>query len=236
MSEVVIPGLFFGLMSNFHCLGMCGPFAMSLPIHSQSSSSKILSVSAYQLGRISTYTFLGALFGLFGKSISIAGLQQGISIGAGILIIVSVIIPKIGNSLLTIFPVNKLLNPLQKAISYFYKNQSVAGFLMIGLSNGLFPCGMVYLAIAAAFSMGSVAGSTLFMLGFGLGTLPAMVTVTILGQWMSLSMRKKFSKVTPYLFGLVGVLLIVRGLGFNIPYLSPSLEVPPIEARDVHCH
>ena len=236
MLKILIPGIFFGLMSNFHCLGMCGPFALSLPVNNRSSIFKMFSVSAYQSGRIITYTLLGAIFGFFGKSITISGLQQGISIGAGVLILLSLIVPRIGKSLQHLVRVNKIQQPLQQTIGYFYKNQSLPGYFIIGLLNGVFPCGMVYLAIAAAFSTGSVEASSLFMFGFGLGTLPSMIAVTVLGQWMSLTARKKFNKVTPYLFALVGILLIIRGLGIDIPYLSPSLEVPPIEARDIHCH
>lgn len=236
MLQVVLPGILFGMMSNFHCLGMCGPFALSLPVQQKSGIGKALSVAFYQIGRISTYVVLGVLFGYFGKSVTVAGLQQIISITAGILIIVTVLIPKIGSLLQQFIPVNKMFLPLNKIIAHFYKNQSLPGYFIIGNLNGLFPCGMVYLAIAAAFSTGNVASSALFMLGFGLGTLPAMVAVTLMGQWMSFGLRKKFNNISPYFFALVGVLLIMRGMGLNIPYVSPSLEVPPIEAHDVHCH
>lgn len=235
MMEVVVPGILFGLMSNFHCIGMCGPFALSLPLQNKPGFIKALSVAAYQLGRISTYTALGAVFGYFGRSITLSGLQQSISIGAGILILLTVLIPKLGFKLRQLVPVNKFLSPLLKYVSYFYKNQSVGGYFLIGNINGMFPCGMVYLAIAAAFSTGNVLSSTIFMAAFGLGTLPAMLTVSIMGQWMSMSLRDKFNRITPYFFALVGVLLILRGLGLNIPYVSPSLEVPPIGVREVDC-
>jgi sulfite exporter TauE/SafE len=236
MYNVVLPGVFFGLMSNFHCIGMCGPFALSLPVNNKTPILRTLSIFFYQIGRLFSYTLLGVLFGYFGKSITLSGAQQVISISAGLLIIFTLVIPKLNNTLNKIFPIRNLTKPLYSIVGYFYKNQSMPGFFLIGMSNGLFPCGMVYLAIAAAFSTGNMLSSAIFMFGFGLGTMPAMVAVSIAGQWMNLAMRKKFQKITPYLFGLVGLLLIMRGLGMNIPYISPNIEVPPIEARNIHCH
>ncbi len=235
MIQVIAPGILFGLMSNFHCIGMCGPFALSLPIQNKSTLYKWLSILAYQSGRITTYSTLGAIFGYFGRTITISGLQQSISIGAGILILFTVILPRLGTQLQQMLPVNKILTPLLGYVGYYFKNQSVGGFFIIGNINGLFPCGMVYLAIAAAFTTGDVVSSTLFMAGFGIGTLPAMLTVSIMGQWMSQPLRHKFNKLTPYFFAIVGVILILRGLGLSIPYVSPALDVPPIGVRDAEC-
>ena len=236
MIELLTSGIVLGLLSNFHCLGMCGPFALSLPVHNKTTAIKIFSISAYQVGRIVTYICLGLLFGYFGKSITTAGIQQSISIIAGLSIILISIFPLLGNKLGKVFSFNKFMQPITKIIAHFYKVKSIYGFFIIGLMNGLFPCGMVYLAIATAFSTGSVALSGLFMFAFGIGTLPAMVSVSFAGQYMSLKMRRKFQKITPYLYFIVGAMLVVRGLGINIPYLSPALDVPAIEAKDAICH
>ncbi len=94
--------------------------------------------------------------------------------------------------------------------------------LIVGLLNGLLPCGFVYVALATAVTTGSVAQSTVFMAGFGLGTGPAMLSVSLLGRVASTQFRTRLQRLVPIGLALVGLLLILRGLGLG-SMLSPAL-------------
>ena len=99
----------------------------------------------------------------------------------------------------------------------------MGNLFLIGLLNGLLPCGLVYMAIAGALATGNILYSSLFMACFGLGTLPAMMTMSFAGSFVSLGMRNKIKKSVPYIVGFMGILLILRGMNLNIPYLSPAI-------------
>src|SRR3954453_20606251 len=89
--QLLISALGLGLVSSFHCVGMCGAIAFSLPVQGMSPVKKTGGILLYNMGRISVYSLLGLLFGLLGRQMYIAGLQQWFSIAAGILIIVVVL-------------------------------------------------------------------------------------------------------------------------------------------------
>ena len=94
---------------------------------------------------------------------------------------------------------------------------------LIGLLNGLLPCGLVYMAVAGALATGNIIYSSLFMACFGLGTLPAMLAMSFAGNFITLSSRNTIKKLVPYIVGIMGILLILRGLNLDIPYISPAL-------------
>ncbi|MBS1737123.1 MAG: sulfite exporter TauE/SafE family protein, partial [Bacteroidetes bacterium] len=79
---------------------------------------------------------------------------------------------------------------------------------------------------------GNILYSSLFMASFGLGTLPAMLVLSFAGNIISMQLRIKIKKLVPYIIGLMGVLLILRGLNLNIPFISPVLGGVHV----VECH
>lgn len=105
---------------------------------------------------------------------------------------------------------------------------------MLGTANGLLPCGMVYVAIAGALTFTNVLHSTLFMVGFGAGTLPAMMAISYFGQFIKLSVRNQFRKALPVFATIIGILLILRGLNLGIPFISPVL--PGAHNGAISCH
>jgi hypothetical protein len=96
---------------------------------------------------------------------------------------------------------------------------------VVGLLNGLLPCGFVYAALATALTAGNVPQSMFFMAAFGLGTGPAMLGVSLVGRVASAAWRARLQRLVPYGLALVGLLLIVRGLGLG-SMLSPLLRPP----------
>src|SRR4051812_38232887 len=92
MWQAAIAGILLGSMSSFHCVGMCGPLALALPVHHLRKMQQAGAVLLYNLGRVVTYTILGGLFGWLGRRIYIAGWQQWFSISMGSLILLLVVV------------------------------------------------------------------------------------------------------------------------------------------------
>ena len=102
--------------------------------------------------------------------------------------------------------------------------RSFSSLFFIGLLNGLLPCGLVYMAIAGAIGLGNVTEGSLYMILFGIGTIPMLLTISLAGNIMSLAVRKKINKLIPVMVVIVGLLFILRGLSLGIPYLSPPKQ------------
>lgn len=232
--QILFPAFLLGLISSFHCIGMCGPIAFSLPVQFLPSHKKLLGILLYNFGRITTYTLLGILFGLVGREFFLGGWQQAFSIFLGVTILVVLAINLITKKTVRLHFLNSFQSKLQQIISKFIRRQQLYGIYMIGVANGFLPCGMVYLAIAGALGTGSTKGGILFMLLFGVGTIPLMLAVTWFGLVVNITIRNTVRKITPFFIVMIGALLILRGLNLNIPYLSPLLE--STSGKIVPCH
>jgi len=225
-------GFGIGLLGSLHCLGMCGPLALALPVHARRGFGKLAGILSYNLGRTSTYTILGGLFGLIGRQFILWGWQQGLSIGAGLLMLLFAFsrlepasrIP--GFSRLTA----RIGNALSGALGQAHSLSSLFG---VGILNGLLPCGLVYVAILAAIPFGSVPLSASVMFGFGLATIPAMAGLMVAGQWIGPGVRRTFNRFIPFVIGILAVLLVLRGLELGIPYVSP---LQPDPQEPIMCH
>ena len=214
-----------GLISSFHCIGMCGPIAFALPLNRKNVMTKSMGALLYNLGRLTTYSILGALFGVVGKGLFTAGVQRGLSIGVGVVFLLSVLIPLLGKKGYNLESyVVQYIGGLKGALSKQFKKQSNGSLFIIGSLNGLLPCGMVYLALAGAIGSGSLIGGIEFMFLFGLGTLPLMYASSIMGDMISISFRKKVRKAVPVFVAIMGLLFILRGMNLNIPYVSPEIN------------
>ncbi len=232
---LIIPAITLGLLSSFHCLGMCGPIAFVLPVGRRSKASKILGISVYNIGRIITYSILGLLIGFFGEGLRFIGVSQIISIVLGVLLIVYVLFAK---KLFKINIYNKhayQFNAFVKAkLGVFLKKKSNTSLLVLGFLNGLIPCGVVFIALQGALIQNSLVNSMMFMLMFGLGTVPMLFGVTYLSNTFSRITKVKINKVMPYLTVVIALLLIVRGANLDIPYISPSYNQQTNEMNCCH--
>ncbi|MEO8533071.1 MAG: sulfite exporter TauE/SafE family protein, partial [Flavobacterium sp.] len=209
--------------SSFHCIGMCGPIAMMLPVDRKNEAKKITQIITYHLGRLSAYATIGLIFGLLGRVFYLAGLQQKMSIFIGFAMIFVVLVPeKIFSKYNFSKPVYKVISKIKSSLGGHFKNRSYKSLFIIGLLNGFLPCGMVYVALFGAMAMQSAGFGVLYMLLFGLGTVPLMTIVVYINSVITLSFRNRIQKVIPYVAVLIGVLFVLRGLGLGIPYLSPS--------------
>jgi sulfite exporter TauE/SafE len=217
MSESYL-AFMIGLLGSVHCIGMCGPLAFAVPSLKQGLGFLVFDKVLYQAGRIVSYCILGLCIGLIGRQIWMSGLQQGISIFTGLLIIIAACsrIFKFSAGNRSSF----LLKPFNKLFGYALKHK--ANHLIIGMINGLLPCGFVYLALAGAVNTGSVVKAAEYMFWFGVGTTPLMLLATISMGFTGNLMRKRINKVIPFMMLCLGVWFILRGMDLNIPYLSPS--------------
>lgn len=196
---------------------------MMLPVSKNNQSKKVMQIFTYHLGRISAYSILGLVFGFFGKGLFIAGLQQQMSIIVGILMILFVLIPqnKLG-SFNFLKPVYKLTSKLKKALGAQFKNQDIKSLYLIGFFNGFLPCGMVYVALFGALATQNILLGMLYMALFGVGTIPLMSSVVYVRDLFSTNVRNAIMKYYPLIIVLFGMLFILRGLGLDIPFISPD--------------
>jgi len=221
---MLLPAFLLGLISSFHCVGMCGPLAMAVPVQHLSPIAKRFAIVLYHTGRIITYTLLGLIFGVLGRHIFIAGFQQKASLVLGSIILFVVIYQRLFRNSYTPPFIQCFTDGLQDIMRKLWGQHSSFSSFLLGMTNGLLPCGMVYFALAGALSSASISGSILFMGLFGLGTLPLMLSVHFVGTgYLTVSFRTKARRLVPVFIGCMGVLLILRGLNLGIPFISPFL-------------
>jgi len=225
MAQLIMVALTMGMLGSFHCVGMCGPLALSLPLNNDSNWAKFSAAFLYNAGRVVTYSLFGLVFGSIGKTVALFGYQQWLSIILGTLIIVFIILPKRITAFGNNNHVIKFLENLRSSLGKLFLKKNNTSLFSIGLLNGLLPCGLVYMAAAGAVATGDIAKSILFMAFFGLGTLPVMWSITFFGNYIGMELRQKIRKAYPYIMMLMACLLILRGMGLGIPYVSPKVSV-----------
>jgi len=230
-----ISAIIFGLLGSFHCIGMCGPIAFMLPIDRKNSVKSFLQILSYHLGRLFTYSLIGLLFGFLGKGFYFFGFQQQLSIIVGVLMIFTIIFPKIFSKINFSKKINKLIFKVKNALGKELKKKGNDTFFTIGFLNGFLPCGMVYMAVFGALTTSNAFYGSLYMFLFGLGTIPLMTTVVYLGNFTKGSLRKNIQKAIPIVVIFIGVLFVLRGLGLGIPYISPSPVLDLVNANN-SCH
>ena len=106
MSPEIYAAFLVGLVGSLHCIGMCGPIAIALPVPDSNNLSFFTGRILYNLGRVVTYSFLGAVLGLVGSKIALAGAQQVVSIVLGVVIIIAVLLPQKYKNYFAQHPIN----------------------------------------------------------------------------------------------------------------------------------
>lgn len=234
ITEAITGGLILGAFSSLHCIGMCGPLALALPVQHLPLWQQRVAALMYNVGRIVTYSMFGLLFGIAGRSLYLAGFQQWLSIISGVVILAFIInyylLKKAWQPKWTL----RLHTAVQQLMIKALRTDRKEAYLFLGMINGLLPCGMVYVALAAALNFSEVQQSVLFMSGFGAGTIPLMLLLSIAGSSFSFSIRARIKRVVPYLMTVMAVLLIARGMNLGIPFISPVMASEPAAA--IPCH
>lgn len=222
---LIISAIGLGFASGFHCIGMCGPIALSMGLTKKQATNYYLQNLTYQFGRIFTYSLLGTLLGIVGQGFEMAGFQQYLTIVVGILLILMAIFSFGGNDFASKIPfLSKLLLQVKMNLGKLLQKADYRSRFTTGILNGFLPCGMVYMALTASLAAGGIWQGASFMALFGLGTLPFMFAVVLLGNLMTTAFRIKILKFVPVLMIVLGGLFILRGLEIGIPYISPKKE------------
>ena len=240
MDVSILGGFLIGFLGSFHCVGMCGPIAIALPIGKASNLQLVYSRILYNLGRVVTYAFFGAIFGLFGKGIAFAGLQRYASIILGLSILLYFLLPrKFKGKLSSTKPYHLVSNFIKKSFKKLTKTGSAQSLFLFGIINGFLPCGFVYVALAGAVTTGDFVSGALFMSLFGLGTTPIMLAASLASNFFKNGLRSRINKLIPVFAIILAIIFILRGLSLGIPYLSPpekKLNVPiSIESAEENC-
>lgn len=201
-----------------HCVGMCGGIVIaysSTKVQTGWSKAKqTFSHILYSLGRVLTYTLLGALFGLFGSVVTFNKLTNGL-----LLLITGVLMVLVGLSLLGKL---KFLTTIEHSVSKqawyqttfkrLISSNTLLSFFLLGMLNGLLPCGFVYFFAITAASTGSALYGALVMFIFGLSTIPALFS---LGYFVGLFKQSDFRNLMIKIASI-----LVLGYGVYIIYLS----------------
>jgi hypothetical protein len=240
---LIFAALGLGFASGFHCLGMCGPIALSLGLSKKQQVNFHLQNLTYQLGRILTYSFLGAIVGIVGEGFQLAGFQKYISILAGILLITMALFSFGGDFTTKIPAISNALLKVKINLGKLLRKTDYSSRFLTGVLNGFLPCGMVYMALTASLAAGGIWQSSTFMVFFGLGTFPFMFAAVLFGNILNATVRNKILKIVPVFMLILGALFILRGMELGIPYVSPKKEALKVEKHmnsdknsDENCH
>lgn len=220
MMTIIFSALILGLAGSLHCIGMCGPLVMAMPFKSENPQGVWLTSIMYHVGKTLTYGWLGLLIGTVGSGFTYFKWQQNLSIFAGLVLLGFTVIPILKKKFNLGLPLNKAFSRLYAASSGIPKPLFL---FLLGMLNGLLPCGLVYAALAGAAVSASAWNGFVFMTFFGLGTIPSLTSVIVFQQKVSPSLRKIFSRSSFYISLLMAIFLLLRGMNLGIPYVSPKI-------------
>ena len=225
LSVVLISGFLLGFLGSMHCIGMCGPIMLALPFKSKSPYRFILKRILYHTGRIMIYALFGLIVGLVGDKLNLSGIQHILTIGTGLILLLFGILSIVKINILS--KVRFIERPyifVKKYIGRYIGGDGLLSGFMLGTLNGFLPCGFVYVALAGAIAYANIFYSPIFMIVFGIGTIPALILASVLPHLM----KKRFSfnpqRLIPGITIVFAILIILRGLNLGIPFLSPNIS------------
>lgn len=233
MNAVLLSALVLGAAGSAHCVVMCGPIALAVPAAGPGWTARFGSMLLLNAGRLATYALLGAMFGTFGMGLRLAGLQQALSITAGCLLLLAVMMPRLLERSATTGAIALGLSRMRSFMARHLRRSAPEAIFLSGMLNGLLPCGLVYAALIGSLALGNTLNGMLFMMLFGLGTWPALLTLRWGGGLLGASARRSLQRLAPVAMTAMAVLLILRGLDLGIPFVSPS--APSVPFATDHC-
>lgn len=226
----LIAACILGFAGSLHCLGMCGPLVIAL--HSGSNKQTWNTKFVYHLGRIVVYATFGLVVGLVGKTFSFFGFQQVVAIVAGVVMLVLILWPGVFRN--AKLKTTRVTQWIRSRITPRVKAHPLLTSFLLGAVNGLLPCGLVYVALSGALITGDPWKSALFMITFGISTSPALLAAPAILQWVSRRLKLKSIKALQVGLVLVSVMIVLRGSGLGIPYISPKMAPEKVEVDCCH--
>ena len=221
-AELIGSAFVMGLAGSLHCVGMCGPLTLSLPVLHQDAISRISGGLIYNSGRILSYTVMGILLGSFGHFIISTKWQSSLSIALGVIVLLYLFLPKKYSHFATATTLTKPFRLLRQQLGRLFQSRKLSSLFYIGIWNGFLPCGLVFLALTSSLVSASVGNGAMFMLFFGIGTFPLMFATALMGNYINQVIRGKARQLVPVLLFLMAIALILRGMELGIPFISPG--------------
>ena len=207
-----------GFLGSLHCIGMCGPLALAVPLPIEKRLTGLL---LYNTGRTLSYASLGIVFGALGLAVKLSGYQQSLSVVMGLIFLLSVLLPFVSKKAEKRIYGLQIIKKLKTKIVEQFKKKTYLSAFTVGALNGFLPCGLVYFAIAGSVATGHFMTGSLYMVVFSLGTIPAMLSVGIIHKLIQNRIKFNFTAI----LGLVlAFILIYRGIALEIPELSAALN------------
>ncbi|MCB9260892.1 MAG: sulfite exporter TauE/SafE family protein [Flavobacteriales bacterium] len=215
-----------GLAGSLHCAAMCGPLIFSVQGKwgVKGINPEIL---LYHLFRVLGYVALGLGFSLVKIPIKLFNAQQYIALFSGIFLLLFVFKNKIK-------PLRWFFDGISKRLSIAMNmgQKTKFGLPILGFLNGLLPCGLSYATAAVSINQTGYANIALFMFFFGIGTLPLFLVGSFAAQKIKFQFFNRINQYMKYALVFTGCLLVLRGAGFGIPYLSPKVQQEKVSC----CH
>lgn len=204
---MIVTALIMGIAGSLHCIGMCGPLAMAV---TNMNSKALLNRTMYNAGRIITYSLLGALVSSIGYIFPLLKFQNLFSIILGCLLLIA----GVGLLRFNVSSLSRAAGSLTMSIKTlfgsFLKRKTLGSVFVLGSLNGLLPCGLVLIALSFCVTLTTAEDAMLFMLFFGIGTLPAMLGITSLLPFIFKRLNLNMIYVTRGMLITSGLLLIAR--------------------------
>ena len=219
--SLMFAALSMGFVGSLHCVGMCGPIMLILPFSQANGWRKAAGIGLYHFGRVTVYALMGLVLYSF-RSAFHPEVQRYVSVALGVVLLLFGVLSFLPAGLRIKTPWLPFIK--NKTISIMGR-PGLGSILMNGMLNGLLPCGLVYVALALAVTASNVTGSIFTMYSFGIGTIPMLVTVTLLKTKIPFLRRDYVRKNLPIVMLLFGAIFVVRGMNLGVPYLSPKLDV-----------
>jgi sulfite exporter TauE/SafE len=240
-------GLLLGVSGSAHCAAMCGPLvavadgAAARKTGPGRGSSRWRGRAMYHGGRLGVYALLGAAAGASGGAVEGRGFGRGLALAAGLALVAQACVAVgAGPGGIGTKASSRLAGVLARAAGWL-RRHGLARPPVMGALNGLLPCGLVYAAVIAASGTGGVTAALSLMLGFGLGTLPALLGAGVVSRMAAARMGPGLRRVAvPVALGVAGMVLIARGLGPASHHdhvgLAAPAAVPALSTASGHAH
>lgn len=213
-----------GLVGSLHCVGMCGPIALALPGMQQTGWRYLVGRLLYNGGRILTYSLLGGIVALMGVAAAMFDVQRWFSLALGV-VMIALALHHFGLWGREWVAKDNFINrSWRQGMGRVMRIQGLWGMWILGLMNGILPCGLVYAGLFLAANSATAWEGMAKMALFGLGTLPLMLSLSWSGKWLLGWLRARARMVMPSVMTFLGILFLLRGMALGIPYLSPRLE------------
>ena len=226
-----LTALLMGLAGGLHCAGMCGPLALAVTARKPLLQTKLV----YTLGRVFTYGILGALAGFAGSFIPIATYQNWVAfaLGGTLLLTGFGVISGIKIPVVTAWII-RFSAWLKHAFGSVMQKKGNQAVFLLGMLNGLLPCGLTYLAMSYCLTLNHFTEGFIFMIFFGVGTIPLMTGLLWITGIAMNRLKLSYRRVNTLVLIVLGCLIIGRAMLDHSGHTQNHLE-GKVPAGEVIC-